>query len=128
MQDEPKPDEILTAVAKLMRETVMPELSGHTAFLVRVAANAVDLVRRQIELQPGLDRAELGRLTALLGRTGSLAELNLALCEAIEKRSVSLETPGLADHLWATTMAKLAVDQPGYAAYQHARSVEDKLA
>ncbi len=128
MQDEPLPTEILTAVAKLMRETVMPELNGHTAFLVRVAANAIDLVRRQIELQPEQDREELARLSALLGKSGTLAELNQALCDAIENRSVTLATPGLADHLWATTMAKLAVDQPNYAAYQHARSVEGKLA
>jgi hypothetical protein len=31
---------------------------------------------------------------------------------------VGLQTPGLADHLWQTTMDKLAVDQPNYAAYK----------
>jgi hypothetical protein len=118
MQDSPDPTEILEAVARLMRETVMPLLSGHPNYLVRVAANALDLVRRQIELQPAADAAELAGLTALLGRTGSLEELNQALCAAIEERRITNETTGLAEHLWATTMAKLAVDQPSYARYQ----------
>jgi hypothetical protein len=31
---------------------------------------------------------------------------------------MDLSTPGLPEHLWQTTMDKLAVDQPGYAAYK----------
>jgi hypothetical protein len=122
MQDAPEPNEILAAVARLMRETVMPELEGHSAFLVRVAANALDLVGRQIALQPEADKAELARLRTLLGKDGSLLDLNLALCDAIESRGITLETQGLADHLWATTLEKLAVDQPRYAAYERAQS------
>jgi hypothetical protein len=118
MQDIPDPTEILAAVAALMRETIMPLLSGHPNYQVRVAANALDLVGRQIALQPGSDAAELQRLKALLGRDGSLEDLNQALCEAIERHAVTPETPGLAEHLWATTMAKLAVDQPSYARYE----------
>jgi hypothetical protein len=118
MQDTPDPTEILAAVAVLMRETIMPLLSGHPNYQVRVAANALDLVRRQIELQAGYDGAECARLKALLGVDGTLEDLNRELCEAIESHAVSLHTPGLAEHLWATTMAKLAVDQPSYARYQ----------
>ena len=29
-----------------------------------------------------------------------------------------LHTPGLAEHLWQTTLDKLAVDQPGYDSYR----------
>jgi hypothetical protein len=73
-------------------------------------------------LQPDSDKAELARLVALLGKNGSLLDLNLALCDAIESRGITLETKGLADHLWATTLEKLAVDQPRYAAYERAQS------
>ena len=38
----------------------------------------------------------------------------------IGSRAFAGETPGLADHLWATTMEKLAVDQPQYVPYQRA--------
>ena len=117
MQDAPEPVEILTAVAALMRDTVMPQLSGHSAFLVRVAANAIDLVRRQIEQQSESDAQEIARLRVLLQQDGTLEELNRSLCEAIETGRFNAGTRGLAEHLWATTMSKLAVDQPTYAAY-----------
>jgi hypothetical protein len=34
--------------------------------------------------------------------------------------SANLESPELQRHLWSTTMAKLAVDQPNYATYKRA--------
>ena len=49
---------------------------------------------------------------------GSLGELNRALAERIASGEADLQTPGLADHLWQTTMDKLAVDQPNYASYK----------
>ena len=54
----------------------------------------------------------------LLGRQGSLEDLNRALCDLIARGEFTLATPGLKDHLWATTMTKLAVDQPSYASYR----------
>jgi hypothetical protein len=120
MQDEPTPTEILTAVAALLRQTLTPALTGHTAFLTRVAANALDLVRRQIELGPAADAAELARLRALLGRDGDLAGLNAELCAEIEAGRTTPDTPGLAEHLWATTLEKLAIDQPSYPPYRRA--------
>jgi hypothetical protein len=118
MQDTPDHTEILAAVTALLREEIMPLLSGRPNYQVRVAANALDLVGRQMTLQDGFDRAEHARLIQLLGRDGDLTDLNQALCDAIESHAVTLETPGVTEHLWATTMAKLAVDQPNYARYQ----------
>jgi hypothetical protein len=118
VQDTPDPPEILNAVAVLLRETITPLLTGSANYQVRVAANALDLVRRQLELQPAGDDAERRRLIALLGREGTLEELNRALCVAIEQHELDIASPGVAEHLWATTMAKLAVDQPSYALYR----------
>jgi hypothetical protein len=120
MQDEPTPVELLEGVAAMLRDIAMPELTGRTAFLVRVGANAVDLVRRQLEFGETFDAAELARLRALLKSEGSLLDLNARLCVEIENQRITLDTPGLADHLWATTMEKLAVDQPQYAPYRRA--------
>jgi len=117
MQDKPPPDEILGAVARLMRE-LLPQMAGRSAFMLRVAANAVDLVQRQIALASESDEEERARLTALLQRDGDLATLDAELCAGIESGSIGANTPGLAQHLWATTLAKLAVDQPNYAAYR----------
>ena len=124
MQDEPTPEELIKAVADFLRNDIAPMISGHNAFKLRVSINALDLVTRQLALEQGSDAAEVSRLSQLLGKQGSLGELNRVLADRIAKNEVDLRTPGLADHLWQTTMDKLAVDQPNYASYK--RELERK--
>jgi hypothetical protein len=124
MQDEPTPRELIKAVADFLRNEVSPAIGGHSAFKLRVAINALDLVTRQLTLEQGSDAAEAARLTQLLGLQGPLRELNRALADRIASGEADLQTPGLADHLWQTTMDKLAVDQPNYAAYR--RELDNK--
>jgi hypothetical protein len=124
MQDEPTPSELIKAVADFLRNELTPEIGGHSAFKLRVAINALDLVTRQLALENGSDAAEVGRLSQLLGLQGSLGELNRAMADRIANGEADLQTPGLADHLWQTTMAKLAVDQPNYGSYR--RELERK--
>ena len=93
MQDEPRPEELLNAVADFLRNDIAPMISGHHAFKLRVGVNALDLVTRQLALQPDNDAAEVARLSKLLGMQGTLGELN-------------------------HTMDKLAVDQPNYGSYR----------
>lgn len=118
MQDEPTPPEVLAAVAAFLRTVVAVETKGATSFQARVAANALEMMRRQLELAPAAEADERERLAALLRREGSLFELNTELARRLEAGEVDLSTPGVRAHLWMTTMAKLAVDQPTYAAYQ----------
>jgi hypothetical protein len=118
MQDEPTPQELVKAVAEFLRNEIAPAIKGHNAFKLRVGINALDLVTRQLALAQAADADEAARLKLLLGTDGSLIELNRALSEKIAKGEVDLQTPGLADHLWQTTMDKLAVDQPNYASYK----------
>jgi hypothetical protein len=118
MQDEPKAEELIKAVADFLRNDIAPQISGHQAFKLRVSINALDLVARQLKLEQGSDAAEAARLSQLLGMQGSLGELNKLLADRIAKGELDLQTPGLAEHLWQTTMEKLAVDQPSYASYK----------
>jgi Domain of unknown function (DUF6285) len=118
MQDEPTPTELINAVADFLRKEIVPAIKGHNAFKLRVGINALDLVVRQLALAEGSDAAETARLTRLLGADGSLGDLNRALSDGIASGKVDLQTPGLSDHLWQTTMDKLAVDQPNYASYK----------
>jgi hypothetical protein len=118
MQDEPTPIELTKTVADFLRNDLTPMISGHNAFRLRVAINILDLVTRQLTLEGGSDAREVERLTSLLGMTGSVIELNRVLAERIAKGEVDLRTSGLAEHLWQTTMDKLAVDQPNYATYK----------
>jgi len=126
MQDEPTPGELIKAVADFLRNDVAATLSGHQAFSLRVAINMLDLVTRQLALEASGDAAEAARLTALLGLEGSLLELNRALSEKIAGGEMDLNTTGLADHLWQTTLAKLAVDQPNYGSYKREVGREGK--
>jgi hypothetical protein len=118
MQDEPTPIELTRAVADFLRNDITPVISGHNAFKLRVAINILDLVTRQLTLAEGSDGAESARLAGLLGTAGSLIDLNRLLAGKIASGEVDLETPGLSEHLWQTTLAKLAVDQPNYASYK----------
>ena len=118
MQDEPTPTELIKAVADFLRTEITPAIKGHNAFKLRVGINALDLVTRQLAQEGSNDASEATRLKALLGIDGSVMELNRALAEKIAKGEVDLSTPGLKEHLWQTTMDKLAVDQPNYASYK----------
>lgn len=138
MQDLPNPEQLLAAVARFLRDDAGPALARHgdnaLAYQARVAANMLDMVRRQGLLAPAAEAAECQRLRALLGRTDDagaagdagtatdLAALNQQLTERIADGRLGLDTPGLADHLWRTTLDKLAVDQPTYAGYLQALS------
>jgi hypothetical protein len=120
MQDLPRPETLVDAVSSLLRSEIAPKIDGAAAFQLRVAINALDIVARQLRLAPASDAAEQKSLEALLGRTGALEDLNSALSAAIADGAVDMETLGLAEHLWSTTLAKLAVDQPTYATYKRA--------
>jgi hypothetical protein len=126
MQDEPTPIELTKAVADFLRDDIAPMVLGHQAFKLRVAINILDLVTRQLTLEAASDATETARLAGLLDTQGSLIELNRALADSIAKGQVDLQTSGLADHLWQTTMDKLAVDQPNYASYKRELGREGK--
>jgi hypothetical protein len=83
MQDPPTIAELLQAAAAFLREVAVPQLSGHASFHARVAANALDIVTRELELRPAAERNEHARLKALLDSDGSLEELNSLLSRRI---------------------------------------------
>jgi Domain of unknown function (DUF6285) len=120
MQDEPTPHEIMGAVAEFLRAVVAIEANPRTAFVARVAANALEMSRRQLALAPAADAAEHERLRAILGQDGSLGELNAEFAGRIASGALELDSPGVSEQLWAATLAKLAVDQPTYSGYRAA--------
>ncbi len=120
MHDRPSAAQLVAAVRDFLERVAQPELSGHSAFHARVAANALAIVERELTLTAGQDAAERERLRGLLGGDGPLEAQNRELCRAIRAGEITLETPGLLEHLRATTLAKLAVDQPTYSGYRRA--------
>jgi len=120
LHDRPTAAQLISAVRDFLERTALPELSGHSAFHARVAANALAIVERELALGAEQDAAECKRLGALLGSDGPLEAQNRALCREIRAGRLALDTPGLLAHLRATTLAKLAIDQPTYSGYRRA--------
>ncbi len=120
MYDRPSIAELVGAVRDFIEQHAMPKLEGHTAFHARVAANALGIVQRQLELGPRAAEGERERLRDLLGMDGDLEALNRELCRRIRVGEMGLEDEALAKHLWRTTLDKVAVDQPKYESYRRA--------
>lgn len=87
-------------------------------FPQKVAANALGIAQREMELGQAFFAEESDRLSRLVGPFDDLASANAALCSAIRKEEVGLEDQGLLDHLIRIAIASMVVDQPGYSAFK----------
>lgn len=112
MQDPPS--------SAVIRALAQPPEESRSKFEDRLVAAALELADRADALAPVSDLAERDRLTALLSETGELEALNRKLCALMRDGALTQSSPGLAAHLRATAMEKLAIDQPTYAAYRRA--------
>lgn len=115
MQDPPAPE----VIERLARAS-----AAGGKLEARMAAAALELVERAGALGPASNAAERVRLIALLRESGDLLQLNRRLSVLIREGALTLSTPNLAAHLRATTMEKLAIDQPTYAAYRRSLEAE----
>jgi hypothetical protein len=120
MREQPTALELIDAVTEFLRAQAIPALSGRVAFHARVAANVLDIVRRELTLGPVAARSEAERLCVLLGHDGEPEALNAELCDLIAGGGFERTDPRLIEHLWATTLDTLSVDQPNYATYRRA--------
>jgi Domain of unknown function (DUF6285) len=122
MMDQPSMLELVKAVQSFLESKAMPELKGHTAFHARVAANALAIVARELELGPKAAHTEKTQLIALLGHDGWSEELNRELGNRIREGKINIESEALRQHLEVTTLDKVAIDQPNYSGLKIARS------
>ncbi len=106
--------EIVEVVKAFLEQRAMPELKGHTAFHARVSANALGIVARQLRDGEAVAAREHAGLVKLLGRDGTLEELNREFCLRIRSGAIGLDTPGYKEHLAETTRDKVLIDQPTY--------------
>jgi uncharacterized protein DUF6285 len=117
MNGHPPATELLASVSRFLRDELLPILSGAEAFNLRVSINAIDLVRREIEQQDAADKGEHRRLAKLLDSYAELDALRKQLCEQSARGDIMLDQPALREHLRATAIDRLAIDQPTYSAY-----------
>ena len=110
MEDRPDSAALLDAVETLLKDEVVPRLDGAVAYHARIAASIVAIVARQLRLGPAADATEQEGLASLVGQGGGPD----MLADRLRNASLSIDDPAVADHLWRTTLAKLAIDQPRY--------------
>lgn len=67
MQDRPTFDELLAAVEYFLDTEIVPNVAGARGFHGRVAANAIRIVRRELDREDEALAAEWAGLDALLG-------------------------------------------------------------
>jgi hypothetical protein len=118
MREQPTAAELIDAVSEFITRDLAPTLSGRLAFHARVAANVLAIVRRELLQGPDADRSDAIRLTTLLGHAGDPEALTEELCQRIASGEIAPDDPALIEHLWASTLDTLAIDQPGYATYR----------
>jgi hypothetical protein len=114
-QDRPSAAELLAAIADFLREEAMPALDRSEpglGFQMRVAVNSLGILEREARLGPDADRREHARLSALLGRDGTLSELNRALAQALRTGQRDERDAALMAHLEATIADKIAIANP----------------
>lgn len=120
MQYRPTAEELLTDVAALLESEVLEAVSGPLQHKVRVAANLVRIVEREVRLGPAAVHDERHRLSLLLNDYD--ADLR-ALRAALATRLADPEPLGapyeraVYDSLVATARADLAITKPGYASW-----------
>ena len=114
-QDRPTAAELLAAIADFLREEALPALDKaepRLGFQMRVAANSLAILEREARLGPASDLREHERLVKLLGRGGSLDELNRELARQIRTGQRDERDAALMAHLEATIADKIAIANP----------------
>ncbi len=123
MQDRPTAPELLDAVRDFIATELLPTVGdARLRFRTLVAANLLDMLRRELVLEPALLRAEWERLAGLLGDAGpplanerelatTIAAQHAALCTLIRED----RTPnGTFAALMDSVRAKLEIANPRY--------------
>jgi hypothetical protein len=114
-QDRPTAAELLAAVADFLREEATPALDRAEpglGFQMRVAANSLAILEREARLGPAADAREHQRLARLLGRDGTLEELNRELARQLRAGLRDERDANLMAHLEATIADKIAIANP----------------
>lgn len=115
----PTAPELVAAVRGFLEQEVASQLTGATAFNLRIAVNVLAIVERELAAED--DRtAATARLGALLGEDPALGReaLEEKLMAALQSGALGLASPGLLTHLRADAVRQLGIDNPRYGSYR----------
>lgn len=106
----PTAAEILTSV----RHWLDSGADNAHGFHGKVAANALAIAQRDIDSWPAAEARAVARLEAITGRAGSFDDLEARLCAMVRDGEVAVADSRVREHLRATAIDRLAIDQPSY--------------
>lgn len=118
--NRPDRKELVEAVREFLENKVQTPVEGQISFHTRIAVNMLKIVERELTLGPKLEKEELDRLRSLLGREGTLEELNTILCLKLKNGEIDYRSEDLKEHLRLSALGKLSIDNPEYSAYKRA--------
>jgi hypothetical protein len=111
-RSKPDAEILLQAAAEYLQRELLPSLSGYHSFQTRVTINVLNTVRRELEHGEAMDQDERARLAGLLGRDGTVAELNDALVAHIDQDQIALDDPALRQHIRRSLEEALSINNP----------------
>ena len=123
MQDRPTAPQLLDAVREFIATELLPTVSdARLRFRTLVATNLLDMLSRELTLEPALLRAEWERLTGLLGHAcppplnerelaAAVVAQQAALCALIRENRAPTGTFGVVTN---AVRAKLEIANPRY--------------
>ena len=112
-QDRPSAENLLETVTTFLRD-LMPKVNGADRFHARVSIHLLEIVIRELRSGERYDAEEKDRLEALLGRKGSLPELNEQLARAIRDGEFDERREEAFVHVLRSVEDKLRIVNPAH--------------
>ena len=112
--------ELLAAVRQFLREEVLPELDGFKAYTTRVAANALGIVARELEMGAGL--AELdNQIASTLDLDEQAGPVTRQIALALRDGTMA-QDERILTYLRQRALHSCAIDNPKYSGLHQARA------
>jgi hypothetical protein len=112
--------ELLEAVRQFLRRDVLPELDGFKAYNTRVAANALGIVARELELGAGLADLD-AQIAAQIGLDAQAGPIPRQIAVALRDGALAVDDK-LLMYLRRRTLLSLAIDNPKYSGLLQAQA------
>jgi hypothetical protein len=113
--------ELLTAVRQFLREEVLPELDGFKAYTTRVAANALGIVARELEMGAGLAELDM-QIAFTLDLDEQAGPVTRQIALALRDGTMA-QDQRILSYLRQRTLHSCAIDNPKYSGLQQARAL-----
>lgn len=126
MREQPFGEQLLEAASVVLREQLIPALTGDKRFAAQMIASAIAIVFRELRIGETLEQQEMAALGKLLSLAedgftvsipvDSLVEANRQLCRLIREGSAD-QGPfreAVRRHLKLVAVSRLAISNPSY--------------